>query len=579
MPSKAQEKFSSPREYDCYRIEEAVCIDGKLDDPAWQFIPWSEGFIDIEGEHKPLPWYETRFKIAWNDSCLYIAANLEEEHIWATLTKRESVIYRDNDFEVFLDPDGDGLDYFELEINAFGTEWDLFLDKPYSQKGNADFSWNIEGIRTVVQHKGSINNPDDLDTAWIVEMALPWESFLEHAPGKRKPQTGDTWRVNFSRVQWETDIQEGEYIKRTDSISGTPLREHNWVWSPQGMINMHIPEKWGYLNFSGPVAKTTPEFWIWAGANRERGPEAWDSVFCLLQKAGFKAMLLGADTAVMNTVIPLADRYGIEVHAWFWTMNRGDAKPEWLSVNRLGKSLADKKAYVDYYKFMCPALPDVKEFLLDKMNVLADVDGLKGIHMDYIRYVDAILPSGLQPKYGLQQDTVFPEFDYGYHPYMTGLFESETGKDPFSIISLADRKQWLNFRMDELTKTVDTISEAIRGHGLQVSAAVFPTPEMSRQMVRQPWDEWKLDYYFPMVYHNFYEESVDWITEVVKENKAVTPTGTKIICGLYLPALKEGNDLKKAIKAALAGGADGVALFDLQALDAEMLKGVLSPEF
>ena len=37
---------------------------------------------------------------------------------------------------------------------------------------------------------------------------------------------------------------DGKYVK----VKGRP--EHNWVWSPQGVIDMHRPERWGYLQFS-----------------------------------------------------------------------------------------------------------------------------------------------------------------------------------------------------------------------------------------------------------------------------------------------------------------------------------------
>jgi hypothetical protein len=58
------------------------------------------------------------------------------------------------------------------------------------------------------------------------------------------PRPRDLWRINFSRVQWDTDRVDGKYRR----IEGR--REHNWVWSPQGAINMHMPEHWGYLEFS-----------------------------------------------------------------------------------------------------------------------------------------------------------------------------------------------------------------------------------------------------------------------------------------------------------------------------------------
>ena len=36
-------------------------------------------------------------------------------------------------------------------------------------------------------------------------------------------------------------------------MKGRP--ERNWVWSPQGVIDMHRPERWGYVQFAGPGGK------------------------------------------------------------------------------------------------------------------------------------------------------------------------------------------------------------------------------------------------------------------------------------------------------------------------------------
>ena len=68
----------------------------------------------------------------WDDNYFYIAEQLEEPHVWATLTKHDSVIFQDNDFEVFIDPDGDNQEYYEIEINALNTDWDLLLKKAYA---------------------------------------------------------------------------------------------------------------------------------------------------------------------------------------------------------------------------------------------------------------------------------------------------------------------------------------------------------------------------------------------------------------------------------------------------------------
>ena len=120
----------APRQYVCYRSRGPIEIDGALTEDDWQNAPWTEAFIDIEGEEKPAPRFLTRAKMLWDDAHFYVACEMEEPDVWATLTTRAAVIFHDNDFEVFIDPNGDTHEYYELEVNALGTEWDLLLIRP-----------------------------------------------------------------------------------------------------------------------------------------------------------------------------------------------------------------------------------------------------------------------------------------------------------------------------------------------------------------------------------------------------------------------------------------------------------------
>lgn len=234
--------FAQPKQYDCHRADSPIKIDGRPDDAAWSKAAWTDAFIDIVGENHAKPRFQTRMKMLWDDEYLYIAAELEEPHVWATLTAHDSVIFRDNDFEVFLNPTGDGLKYFEFEVNALNTGWDLFLGKPYKQGGKADNSWEMPGYKSAVAIDGTLNDPRDQDKGWSVELALPWSAFVERS-GKGRPSAGDVWRMNFSRVEWQVRVADGKYEK----VPGT--KEDNWVWSPQGAVNMHVPEKWGVVRF------------------------------------------------------------------------------------------------------------------------------------------------------------------------------------------------------------------------------------------------------------------------------------------------------------------------------------------
>lgn len=234
-----------PRQYTAVRALSTPLIDGKADDNAWSQAAWSEPFIDIEGIKKPR--YATRMKMVWDSMNLYILAELEEPHLWGTLKQRDTVIFYNNDFEVFIDPDGDTHNYMELEVNLLNTQWDLLLTKPYRNQGKVYDSWDITGLETAISYNGTLNDPSDQDQGWSIEIALPWQVLTE-AAGSGKVPEGEFWRIGFSRVNWDFDISDGRYSRKRDK-SGKYLPEYNWVWSPQWVINMHEPEKWGYVYF------------------------------------------------------------------------------------------------------------------------------------------------------------------------------------------------------------------------------------------------------------------------------------------------------------------------------------------
>lgn len=233
-----------PQGYVCYHTTAPITIDGRLDESDWQRAPWTRDFADIEGEGKPKPRFRTRAKMLWDDQNFYVGAELEEPHVWATLTNHDSVIFQDNDFEVFMDPNGDSHEYYEIEINALNTEWDLLLPKPYKDQGSARDAWEIPGLQTAVHVHGTRNDLRDTDQGWSVEFAFPWKALASYAHRRCPPREGDQWRINFSRVEWQIRIVDGKYVK----VPNTP--EDNWVWSPQGIIDMHRPEKWGYVQFT-----------------------------------------------------------------------------------------------------------------------------------------------------------------------------------------------------------------------------------------------------------------------------------------------------------------------------------------
>lgn len=231
-PAPLPPPAGKPKTYKVHRAAAPIVIDGTLNASEWKNAKWTDDFVDIEGSAKPKPRFRTRAKMLWDDQHLYIAVELQEPDIKASITRHDAVIFHDNDFEAFLKPLPDQDGYFEFEMNALNTGWDLYLNKPYRFGGRADNSFELDGLKTAVALQGTLNNSADTDQGWTLEIAIPWTAFASRQ-SVPQPQEGTTWRINFSRVEWKP---------------GNP-KEDNWVWSPQGVVNMHVPERWGYLTF------------------------------------------------------------------------------------------------------------------------------------------------------------------------------------------------------------------------------------------------------------------------------------------------------------------------------------------
>jgi hypothetical protein len=240
--------FTTPNNYVVKHVKQAPVIDGDVEESVWQQAKWTKDFQDIEGNLKPQPPLQTNVKMLWDDSCLYVAARIKDPHVWANLSHHDDIVYHDNDFELFIDPANSTHKYFEIEVNALNTIFDLFLTRPYRNNGGAVTGWDTQGLRSAVKVQGTLNDPSDTDKGWTVEMAIPFKA-LTGGFNRAVIKHGTMWRINFSRVEYDTKVVNGKYVKLQDN-AGHDLPEHNWVWSNQGLINMHYPERWGYLLLS-----------------------------------------------------------------------------------------------------------------------------------------------------------------------------------------------------------------------------------------------------------------------------------------------------------------------------------------
>jgi uncharacterized lipoprotein YddW (UPF0748 family) len=245
-------------------------------------------------------------------------------------------------------------------------------------------------------------------------------------------------------------------------------------------------------------------------------------------------------------------------------MNRGElitTHPDWYAVNRKGESCADKPPYVNYYRWLCPSRTEVREYLENEVNGILSKDYVDGIHLDYVRYCDVILPVNLWANYHIEQTKELPEYDFCYCDVCKASFKEKYGTELSAIEFPEASLSWRLFRYNNISNIVNSLSAIAKQHKKQITAAVFPTPEIARRNVRQDWTNWKLDGVLPMTYHGFYKEQVSWIGDAVAEGIHFLAGQFPLYAGLYLPDFKNDDELRHGIQFAFKNGASGVSFY------------------
>jgi hypothetical protein len=321
------------------------------------------------------------------------------------------------------------------------------------------------------------------------------------------------------------------------------------------------------------ISKRKPfKHWVWIN------PDKNDTEEVLLQRykryfdAGIRGIFFEADSEKHFNIAKVVK---IEAHRWIWTMNRGEKSllsvhPEWYAKNRKGESCADKPPYVDYYRWLCPSRPEVKKYLEDEVKSQLSKGYVDGIHLDYVRFCDVILPVNLWDKYKIEQTKELPQYDYCYCEVCRAKFKELHGIDPLEIKYPEQSLSWRKFRYDRITEIVNHLSSVASGFKKPITAAVFPTPEVAKRNVRQDWTNWNLSAVCPMIYHGFYKEKVSWIGDAVEEGIKALHGNFPLYAGLFLPDFKNNSELGEGIKYALKNGASGVSFFG--DLNEEVLK-------
>ena len=309
--------------------------------------------------------------------------------------------------------------------------------------------------------------------------------------------------------------------------------------------------------------KKVPKHWVWVRPDLSETDSELQERYQKYYKVGIRGVFFEEDS---EKHFRAAKSQKLEAHRWMWTLNRGEksllnAHPEWYAQNRNGESCADNPPYVDYYRWLCPSREEVHQYLENDVRQILSKDYVDGIHLDYVRFCDVVLPVNLWETYDIVQTKELPEYDYCYCDVCRSKFKASRGLEIEEIDYPEASLSWRLFRYEAVNKLVNRLAMVAKKSKKPITAAVFPTPEVARRNVRQDWTNWNLNAVFPMIYHGFYKENVGWIGDAVTEGLHGLNGRYPLYAGLFLPDFKNTNELKEGISYALKNGAEGVSLF------------------
>ncbi len=349
-----------------------------------------------------------------------------------------------------------------------------------------------------------------------------------------------------------------------------------------------------YMSCATKKESIETKVWAWMSSKALTSPEQYDNFFGKAADAHIDAIILevhgGYPVGMQDTTdfvdhyaietlkkaVPYAKKYGIELHAWIWTLNRCEMNlrtlnRDWYQVNAEDSSCLDIKLYNrEHYRWLCPSRPEVTEYLKDRVAELAEIDGVSGVHLDFIRYPDAMLPYGLHESRGVVQDKIYPHWDHCYCKYCRNMYKDTYGTDPMTLENPTDTADWMKYRLDAVVKLTNALADEIHKHGKVASAAVFASPSESRKLVRQDWSRFThLDIEFPMIYHKFYDKDDEWVGEATEEGvKEMKGNGCKgyLCSGLFVGHVP-ADSLSSMFNRVSQSGSKGVCIFSLEGVE------------
>ena len=238
--------------YAVQRALEPVVVDGTLDEFSWERAHQINRFERILNDYDEVL-FPTRAKMLWDSSYFYFAFVCQDADMWAIYDQEDDPMWSEEVVEVFIDPDGDGKRYLELEVNPLNAVVDLLIYS-VSPEWHSSKDWDIAGLKTAVRAHGTVNDSLALDQGWTAEIAIPWAAMADSVTGGGRPTAGDVWRLNLYRIE----RKGGRNLKSrlNDLPDSDPLRQHYHeqteytAWSETYQRGFHHPARFGAVQFA-----------------------------------------------------------------------------------------------------------------------------------------------------------------------------------------------------------------------------------------------------------------------------------------------------------------------------------------
>ncbi len=211
------------------KTRKAPRLDGELSDEVWGHAHSTAAFVETRRGGPAA--FEASAKLLWDARFLYVAVEVQDALLRASETARDSHLWEQDCVELMIDPDGDGRDYFELQVSPRGAVFDTRYESRRQPKPFGHLDWD-SGARVGVSTRGTIDDREP-DAGYSVEIAIPWQAFSLDGERVSPPEIGDRWRANLYVMDLGAERQQAA------------------AWSPLGIGDFHVPRRFGILAFEG----------------------------------------------------------------------------------------------------------------------------------------------------------------------------------------------------------------------------------------------------------------------------------------------------------------------------------------